>query len=29
VLKHQPGSKNGTEAPGETDVELNFYTQVQ
>ena len=24
TLKHQPESKDGTEAPGETDVEVNF-----
>jgi hypothetical protein len=28
ILKHQPGTKNGTEAPGETDVDLNFETRI-
>lgn len=28
-LKHQPGIKNGTCDPGETDVELNFQTIIQ
>lgn len=29
VLKHQLGVKNGTCAPGDTDVELNFITEIQ
>ncbi|MDT8413332.1 MAG: type 1 periplasmic binding fold superfamily protein [Vicingaceae bacterium] len=29
VLKHQPGIKDGTCAPGDTDVELNFITEIQ
>ena len=29
VLKHQPGVKDGTCAPGDTDVELNFVTEIQ
>lgn len=28
-LKHQPGTKDGTCAPGETDVEVNFPFKVQ
>ncbi|XOV67986.1 MAG: type 1 periplasmic binding fold superfamily protein [Fluviicola sp.] len=28
-LKHQPGIKDGTCAPGETDIEVNFVTEVQ
>jgi hypothetical protein len=28
-LRHQPGVKNGDCAPGETDIELNFYTVIQ
>jgi hypothetical protein len=28
ILKHQPGIKDGTEAPGDTDVELNFITII-
>jgi hypothetical protein len=28
VLKHQPGVKNGTEGPGETDVEVTFPVRV-
>lgn len=28
VLKHQVGIKNGTEAPGETDIEVSFQTRV-
>lgn len=28
VLKHQPGVKNGTEAPGETDVEVLFKGRI-
>lgn len=29
ILKHQPGAKDGTEAPGETDVDVTFVTEVQ
>lgn len=29
ILKHQPGTKNGSEANGETDVDLLFTTIVQ
>ena len=29
VLKHQPGVKDGTCVPGDTDVELNFVTEIQ
>lgn len=29
TLKHQPGVKNGDCAPGETDIELNFVTEIQ
>lgn len=29
TLKHQPGIKNGTQAPGETDIELDFISIVQ
>ncbi|MFT5822880.1 MAG: hypothetical protein ACI8ZM_004137 [Crocinitomix sp.] len=29
VLKHQPDVKDGTCAPGETDIELNFVTKIQ
>jgi hypothetical protein len=28
-LRHQPGVKTGDCAPGETDIELNFYTEIQ
>lgn len=28
VLKHQPGEKNGSQASGETDVEVSFPTQI-
>ncbi|MCR9173219.1 MAG: type 1 periplasmic binding fold superfamily protein [bacterium] len=28
-LKHQPGTKDGTCVPGETDIEVNFVTEVQ
>lgn len=28
ILKHQPDVKNGTEAPGETDVEISFVTEI-
>jgi len=27
-LKHQPGIKDGTCAPGETDVQVNFVTEI-
>ncbi len=29
TLKHQPDVKDGTCAPGETDIELNFITKIQ
>lgn len=29
ILKHQPGVKDGTETPGETDVDLSFLTFLQ
>tara|TARA_B110000459_G_C16625337_1_gene504972 strand:+ start:8381 stop:8968 length:588 start_codon:yes stop_codon:yes gene_type:complete len=29
TLKHQPGVKDGTCAPGDTDVEITFVTEVQ
>lgn len=29
TLRHQPGVKNGTFAPGDTDVEVSFPTTVQ
>ncbi len=29
VLKHQPGVKDGTCSPGETDIELDFVTKIQ
>lgn len=29
TLKHQPGVKDGTQAPGETDVEVLFRSEVQ
>lgn len=29
TLKHQPGVKDGTCAPGDTDVEVTFVTEVQ
>jgi hypothetical protein len=28
ILKHQPGIKDGTQAPGETDVEVTFESEV-
>jgi hypothetical protein len=28
VLRHQPGIKNGSEGPGETDVEVTFNTKI-
>lgn len=28
VLKHQPGVKDGTYAPGETDIEVNFKLKI-
>ncbi|MFB0925084.1 MAG: type 1 periplasmic binding fold superfamily protein, partial [Vicingaceae bacterium] len=28
-LKHQPGVKDGTCAPGDTDVEVIFVTEIQ
>ena len=29
TLRHQPGTKNGTATPGDTDVEVNFPVTVQ
>lgn len=29
ILKHQPGVKDGTETPGETDVDITFQTVIQ
>ncbi|MBN8693469.1 MAG: hypothetical protein J0L69_09745 [Bacteroidetes bacterium] len=29
ILKHQPGTKNGTITPGDTDVDVNFKMTVQ
>ncbi len=29
TLKHQPGSKDGTCDPGETDIEVDFWTIIQ
>lgn len=29
ILKHQPGVKDGTEAPGETDIDVTFQTKIQ
>jgi hypothetical protein len=29
ILKHQPGSKNGTETPGDTDVDVTFQCKIQ
>ena len=29
TLKHQPGEKNGTETPGDTDIDLEFLTKVK
>lgn len=29
VLKHQPGIKDGTCAPGETDLDITFVTEIQ
>ena len=29
VLRHQPGVKNGTYAPGETDIEIMFQTKIK
>ncbi len=29
VLKHQPGEKDGTFAPGETDVDVSFRAELQ
>lgn len=28
ILKHQPGIKDGSESPGNTDVDLNFQTKI-
>ncbi|HNJ72980.1 MAG TPA: hypothetical protein PL129_10790, partial [bacterium] len=29
TLKHQPGVKNGTSTPGETDIEVEFPIRIQ
>lgn len=29
ILKHQPDQKNGTEAPGETDIDVTFPVKIQ
>ncbi len=29
VLKHQPGIKDGTCSPGDTDIEVDFITEIQ
>lgn len=29
VLKHQPGIKNGNEANGETDIDVEFFTELK
>jgi hypothetical protein len=29
ILRHQPGSKNGTEIPGSTDLDATFNVRVQ
>ena len=29
VLKHQPGVKDGTCSPGDTDIEVTFITEIQ
>ncbi len=29
TMKHQPGVKDGTCAPGETDIEVDFVTEIQ
>jgi hypothetical protein len=29
VLKHQVGVKNGTAAPGETDIDVLFQSKIQ
>lgn len=29
ILKHQPGIKDGTCAPGETDIDITFQTKIQ
>jgi hypothetical protein len=28
LLKHQPGTKDGTEGPGETDVDVTFVSEI-
>ena len=28
ILKHQPGSKDGTQGPGETDVDVTFVSEI-
>ncbi len=29
ILKHQPGVKDGSETPGDTDIDVSFYTRIQ
>lgn len=29
VLRHQPGVKDGTYSPGETDIDITFHTRIQ
>jgi hypothetical protein len=29
ILKHQAGTKNGTQQPGETDLDVTFYSKIQ
>ena len=29
TLRHQPGEKNGTFSPGDTDIEVTFNTLIQ
>jgi hypothetical protein len=29
ILRHQPGTKNGTETPGDSDIDLSFVTVVR
>lgn len=29
ILKHQPGIKNGTCSPGDTDIDVTFQTKIQ
>jgi hypothetical protein len=29
ILRHQPGVKNGTESPGNTDLDVTFQVKLQ